>query len=113
MLMPPSIPGVMRSWQQAFPRVYTPLGSPLANSAAEGSTCHFALTEVLLATVLMPLHLCGLQLPSQITSCLRIRVVPFTSCDAPHKVQNSAQHTPGAQEMVVDGDTHGWKSEGD
>lgn len=77
------------------------------------STCHFSLTEILLVTVLMSLHLCGLQLPNRITSCLRITIVSFISCDSPHKVQNSAQHTPGAQEMVVEGDTHSWKSEGD
>lgn len=77
------------------------------------ATCHFALTEILLVTVLMSLHLCGLQLKKQITSCLRTRTVPCISCDSPHRVQNSAQHTAATQEMVVGGDTHGWKSEGD
>jgi hypothetical protein len=31
---------------------------------ATGTPCHFALTEILLVTVLMPLHLCGFQLPN-------------------------------------------------
>lgn len=73
---------------------------------------HFALTEILLVTVLMSLHLCGLQLSKQTTSYLRTRTVPCISCDSPTG-SRAVPSTAAAQEMVVGGDTHGWESEGD
>lgn len=112
MLMPPNIPGVTRSLQWGPSEDLCSLCDPTTQQHIKAA-CHFALTEILLVTVLVSLHLCGLQLSKQTTSCLRTKTVPCISCDSPHRVQSSAQHTAAAQEMVVGGDTHGWESEGD
>jgi hypothetical protein len=43
---------------------------------------------------------------------LEVNDVTLISFESPHNIQNSAQHTAGAQEMMTGGDGHGWMSEG-